>query len=46
LSALAEKLRATEDVIEEKMEFWINEGVVRETDPSCYELIESVNPME
>lgn len=46
LSALAEKLRVTEDVIEEKMEFWTNEGVVRETDPSCYELIESVTPME
>ncbi|KAF9349399.1 Anaphase-promoting complex subunit 2 [Mortierella sp. NVP85] len=41
LSDLAQELRVTEEALEEKMEFWIQEGVIREMERSHYQLIEN-----
>jgi predicted transcriptional regulator len=38
---LTQELRVTEEAVQEKMEFWIQEGVIREMERSHYQLIEN-----
>ncbi|KAG0368627.1 anaphase-promoting complex subunit 2 [Gamsiella multidivaricata] len=45
LSALSAKLQVTEDILEQRVQFWIREGVLKESDRLQYHLIENASSL-